>query len=93
VRGCDSRKWAGVEEGVAGEAKDRIPQAKGPTKEDGMVKLLKSFWHEDSGQGLVEYALILFLVALVVILALRILGGRTANVLNNVADSLQTTGS
>jgi pilus assembly protein Flp/PilA len=58
-----------------------------------MAKLLRSFWHEDSGQGLVEYALILFLVALVVILALRILGGRTANVLNNVADSLQSTSS
>lgn len=56
-----------------------------------MVEMLRSFWEDESGQGLVEYALILFLVALAVILALRLIGRRTANVLNNVADSLNTT--
>jgi len=56
-----------------------------------MTKMLRSFWNDESGQGLVEYALILFLVALAVILALRLIGRRTANVLNNVADSLNQT--
>lgn len=56
-----------------------------------MIEMLRGFWDEESGQGLVEYALILFLVALAVILALRLLGRKTANVINNVADSLQTT--
>lgn len=56
-----------------------------------MIEMLRGFWDDESGQGLVEYALILFLVALAVILALRLLGRKTANVINNVADSLQTT--
>ena len=56
-----------------------------------MTKMLRSFWNDESGQGLVEYALILFLVALAVILALRLIGARTANVLNNVADSLDNS--
>jgi len=56
-----------------------------------MKKMLRSFWKDESGQGLVEYALILFLVALAVILALRLIGARTANVLNNVADSLDNS--
>lgn len=42
--------------------------------------------HDERGQGLVEYALILVLVALVVIAALLILGpmiGRTFSMINN----------
>jgi pilus assembly protein Flp/PilA len=50
--------------------------------------MLKQFWNDDSGQGLVEYALILFLVAIVVIVALRTLGNQTNNVLNNVSKAL-----
>jgi pilus assembly protein Flp/PilA len=46
------------------------------------------FWKDESGQGLVEYALILFLVAIVVIVALRTLGNKTNNVLNNVSKAL-----
>lgn len=38
-----------------------------------------------SGQGLVEYALILVLIALVVILILATLGGTLQNVFSNIA--------
>jgi pilus assembly protein Flp/PilA len=52
------------------------------------VLVLKHFWKDESGQGLVEYALILFLVAIVVIVALRTLGKKTNNVMTNVNTAL-----
>ena len=53
-----------------------------------MLNSLKKFWTEESGQGLVEYALILFLIAIVVIVALTTLGKKTNNVLNNIGTKL-----
>ncbi len=44
----------------------------------------------DKGQGLVEYALILVLVALVVIAALMILGPAIGNVFSQINNSLST---
>ena len=41
------------------------------------------------GQGLVEYALILVLIAIVVIAALLILGPTIANVFNKISTNLQ----
>jgi pilus assembly protein Flp/PilA len=49
-----------------------------------MLNTLKRFWVEESGQGLVEYALILFLIAIVVIVALTTLGKKANNVFNNI---------
>jgi pilus assembly protein Flp/PilA len=42
----------------------------------------------EDGQGLVEYGLILALVAIVGVVALKLLGGRVNNTLNNAANSL-----
>ena len=53
-----------------------------------MLNAIKEFWSDDSGQGLVEYALILFLIAIVVIVALTTLGKKTNNVLTNVGKAL-----
>ena len=47
---------------------------------------------EREGQGLVEYALILMLVAIVVILALALTGGTINNVYSRISNSLATTG-
>jgi len=55
-----------------------------------MRNMLKLFWNDESGQGLVEYALILFLVAIVVIVALRALGNRVNNVITNVGTALNS---
>ncbi|MCK9418553.1 MAG: Flp family type IVb pilin [Nitrospirae bacterium] len=40
-----------------------------------LMEKVKGFMKNEEGQGLVEYALIIALIALVVIAALRILGG------------------
>jgi pilus assembly protein Flp/PilA len=45
----------------------------------------------EQGQGLVEYALILVLVALVVLAVLMILGPQIANVFSKLTNGLQTT--
>jgi len=54
------------------------------------------FWLKDflgkfgreEGQGLVEYALILVLIAIVVIVALTALGGQIGNVFNKITTNL-----
>ncbi len=46
---------------------------------------------QEEGQGLVEYALILVLVALVVIAILAVLGPQIANVFSKVTNRLGST--
>ena len=48
--------------------------------------------YSEGGQGLVEYALILVLVALVVIVVLSLLGPSIGNVFSNVVDELNVLG-
>jgi len=45
---------------------------------------------DERGQGLVEYALILILVAIVVIVILSVVGAQTNNVFSNVANGLSS---
>jgi pilus assembly protein Flp/PilA len=47
---------------------------------------------KEKGQGLVEYALILVLIAVVVIAILVILGPQIANVFSTISSSLTNTG-
>ncbi len=56
-----------------------------------MKRFLVRVWmalRSKKGQSLVEYALILALVAIVVIVALTALGGHTENAMGNVANVL-----
>ncbi len=47
--------------------------------------MLRSFFaREEEGQGLVEYALILVLIAIVVIGVLTLLGGRVSEVFSSI---------
>jgi pilus assembly protein Flp/PilA len=48
------------------------------------------FLPREDGQGLVEYALILVLVAIVVIGLLTMLGGTVGNVFSNVVSALSS---
>jgi pilus assembly protein Flp/PilA len=45
-------------------------------------------FRDQDGQGLTEYALILALIAVVAIVALKLLGGKVTSVLSTVANSL-----
>jgi len=55
-----------------------------------MVELLKAWlWVREKGQGLVEYALILVLIAAVVIVILSLVGTRVSTVFSQIASALQ----
>ncbi len=51
-----------------------------------MRGFLNALWRDESGQGLVEYALIIALVAIAVIVALTALGGRINNVFRTIGN-------
>ncbi len=52
------------------------------------MKNFVSMLQDDRGQGLVEYALIIALVSIVAIAALKFLGAKASNTLNNAANTL-----
>lgn len=53
-----------------------------------MGKAVSAFWSNDSGQGLVEYALIIALVAVGLIAILLVLRNSVGNVFRNAATQL-----
>lgn len=55
-----------------------------------MQHLLKALWSDDSGQGMVEYALIIALVAIGLIAILVFMRNRTGDVYQAVSDSLKS---
>ena len=50
--------------------------------------MLKKFFKDESGQGMVEYALIIALIAVVVIVAVTALGGGSKDTFNGAKDEL-----
>jgi pilus assembly protein Flp/PilA len=54
-----------------------------------MVRLLQAWlWLREKGQGLVEYALILVLIAVVVIAILTVLGTQVSTVFSRITSAL-----
>jgi pilus assembly protein Flp/PilA len=53
-----------------------------------MHAMLRAIWMDDSGQGLVEYALIIALVAVGLIAILLVLRNSIGNVFNNASQQL-----
>ena len=51
-------------------------------------KLIKKLQKDESGQGMAEYGLIIALVAVVVIVALTVMGQRILSKFNDVNDAL-----
>ena len=54
-----------------------------------MHSLRGSFWSDETGQGLVEYALIIALVAVGLIAILLVLRNSIGDVFNNAAEALE----
>ncbi len=52
------------------------------------MKMLKKFFKDESGQGLVEYALIIALIVVVAIVAVRTLGTNINTRLDNAATEI-----
>ena len=49
---------------------------------------MKNFFKNENGQGMVEYGMIISLIAVVVIVALTALGPKVANIFNNIGSKL-----
>jgi pilus assembly protein Flp/PilA len=49
---------------------------------------LKQFMRDEDGQGLVEYALIIAVIAIAVILAMVFLRGQIENIFSNIGNNL-----
>jgi pilus assembly protein Flp/PilA len=58
-----------------------------------MRSVWQRFWSDDTGQGLVEYALIIALVAVGLIAILLVLRNSIGNVFNNAATQLNNAPS
>ena len=54
------------------------------------MQVLRNFWNDESGQGLVEYIAIIALIAIGLFVVLRTFRGRVGNVYNNVSEALET---
>lgn len=54
-----------------------------------MLSLFSRFWHDESGQGLTEYALILALVSVGLIAVLVIFRDAIGGIFNRIAQVLQ----
>jgi len=52
------------------------------------IPMIRSFFAKEDGQGLVEYALILVLIAIVVIGILTLLGNKVSTVFSNINSGL-----
>jgi pilus assembly protein Flp/PilA len=53
-----------------------------------LPRLLERLWRDEDGQGLVEYALIVVLIAIAVLIALQVLGHSTNNLFSNISNGL-----
>jgi len=53
------------------------------------IPMIRSFFAKEDGQGLVEYALILVLIAIVVIGILTLLGGKVSQVFSSINSGLK----
>lgn len=57
-----------------------------------MVQLFNALMIDESGQDLAEYAILIGLIALAVIVAVRLLGDTVSNVFNDIGTTLRTAG-
>lgn len=57
------------------------------------MELIRRFVREEEGQGLVEYALIIGLIAIVAIAALTVSGGSISKIFGGIGDVLSNTAS
>jgi pilus assembly protein Flp/PilA len=66
------------------------PMADG--REDSMKDLMMTFWKDESGQDMAEYALLLVLIAVVVTVAVIAFRGAIINAFNDATDQLNNPG-
>ena len=54
-----------------------------------MQVLIRRLWHEDQGQDIAEYAVMLAVILILVVGTVRLIGSHTNTVFSNVASAIQ----
>jgi Flp pilus assembly pilin Flp len=54
-----------------------------------MASLLRTLWHENEGQDIAEYAVMLAVILVLVVGTVRLVGSNANNAFSSVASSLQ----
>jgi len=75
---------------MIGDQQD-VPQAdsSNPTQEDGMSKVFRTLWSEESGQDIAEYAVMLAVILVLVVGTVRLIGSNANNAFSAAASSIQ----
>ncbi len=75
---------------MIGDQQD-VPQAdsSNPTQEDGMSKVLRRLWSEESGQDIAEYAVMLAVILVLVVGTVRLIGSNANNAFSAAASAIQ----
>lgn len=50
---------------------------------------LRNLWHDEEGQDIAEYAVMLAVILVIVVGTIRLIGSNANNVFSNVASSIQ----
>lgn len=54
-----------------------------------MTKWLKKIWHDDQGQDVAEYAVMLAVILVIVVGTIRLIGSNANNVFSSVGSAIQ----
>jgi Flp pilus assembly pilin Flp len=54
-----------------------------------MMSIVHSLWHEDQGQDIAEYAVMLAVILVIVVGTIRLVGSNANNVFSSVGSTLQ----
>ena len=54
-----------------------------------MARLLKQLWHDDRGQDIAEYAVMLAVILVIVVGTIRLIGSNANNVFSQVGSAIQ----
>jgi Flp pilus assembly pilin Flp len=54
-----------------------------------MAKLLQYLWHDDQGQDVAEYAVMLAVILVIVVGTIRLIGSNANNVFSSVGSAIQ----
>jgi Flp pilus assembly pilin Flp len=54
-----------------------------------MAKLLQNFWHDEQGQDVAEYAVMLAVILVIVVGTIRLIGSNANNVFSSVGSAIQ----
>ncbi len=54
-----------------------------------MISIVRTLWHEDQGQDIAEYAVMLAVILVIVVGTIRLVGSNANNVFSAVGSSVQ----